>query len=533
MKRLVFLLIPLLLLISLLLAAASSYAATAPGSAATSGWITDASPLGISVAHPPAWKLYSDTKLGRITLEGDRGERLILWPMFLENRQLNERAAGGLVRELAPKLEGQPAKPGAVAPGALTWSASKSSGRFVMTTASTAQRKSAVILTWANSPKGATVLLYHISTPPDVYSAAVAVFAAVIRSFQLAAAPAAGATPKKAPLGPLQYVPWSDPLENAFTVQVPRGWKALGGMYRFGAADSRAALTLLSPDGGVLIKLGQKEFGAFMEPIAMPGGGLRSGSLPTAGGSGVAILGYLSGAQFARYYLQHVRQDCNGVQTVSNRDRRDLAGGMMQEAQKQGYPTGQLTVGEVGFTCSGQGAQLQGYYLAATMLLPTDASRRGFGGGMWYVYRLIGYISIPERLKDADAIAQQVLHSLQGNPEWLARSRATSHALEAQDAARSAALQRQALAAAAENERQTTDLISRSYWSQQAAYSEISRQRENAILGTVDVVNPTTGEPYKVQYNSNYQWMNEQGYMAGTLTHDAPAVGWQEMLQLP
>jgi len=103
----------------------------------------------------------------------------------------------------------------------------------------------------------------------------------------------------------------------------------------------------------------------------------------------------------------------------------------------------------------------------------------------------------------------------------------------ARDNARSQELRNQVLAAIAENQRQTSDLISSSYWAQQARYDEISRKRENGILGTVDVVNPTTGEQYKVQYNSEYYWINDPGYMAGSLTTDSPGVGWQQMLRLP
>lgn len=122
---------------------------------------------------------------------------------------------------------------------------------------------------------------------------------------------------------------------------------------------------------------------------------------------------------------------------------------------------------------------------------------------------------------------------MQVNAEWGARTRAVSQGVVAQDNARSQALRSQAYAAIAEDQRQTSDLISRSYWAQQARYDEISRKRENGILGTVDVIDPTSGYQYKVEYNSNYYWMNDQGYMAGTLTHDAPGVGWQEMIQLP
>ena len=111
-------------------------------------WTTHTDPMGFSLRHPPAWKVATDPKLGRVSITGDRGECVVIWPMFMEHRQLNDRDAGVLARQLAAKLEGQ-----------MSWSVPKSSGRFVLTSTVTAQRKSAVIMTWANSAKGVTVLL--------------------------------------------------------------------------------------------------------------------------------------------------------------------------------------------------------------------------------------------------------------------------------------------------------------------------------------------------------------------------------------
>jgi len=310
---------------------------------ASGAWTSHTDPMGFAVNQPPGWKVSTEPKLGRLSVQGERGERVIIWPMFMEKRQLDERQAGILVRQFAATLEAQ-----------MSWSTPRSSGRYVLTSARTAQRKSAVIMSWANSQSGSTILLYCVGAPADLYGPSTATFAGVLRSFRvLDTAAAAGGTPaRRAALGPIQYVRWSDPLENAFSISVPRGWKVVGGMYRFSPTDSRTAVTLFSPEGGLLIKLGQKEFGAFMEPI----GGMQRGSLPLSDGSSMQIQGYLSGQQFARYYVEHVRQECAGIRLASNNNRPDLVGRMSQEAQAQGYPAGQLTAGDVTFTWrAGQG----------------------------------------------------------------------------------------------------------------------------------------------------------------------------------
>ena len=494
---------------------------TAPP-AATGEWSNHTNPMGFALTHPAAWKVSTDDKLGRVTVVGDRGERLIIWPMFLERRQLDARHAGVLVGQLAAKIDAQ-----------MPWGQPKAVGRYMITTAHDARRKSTAILAFANSQNGSSILFYSVAAPSEAYAAAAPVFSRMLGSFQIVNPPTGGGTPgKRAPVGAVQYVRWTDPLENAFSLSVPQGWKVIGGMYRFAATDSRAEMVVVSPQGGILIKLGLKEFGRFMEP--MPGvPGMKSGALSQHDGSRLQIMPYLSGQQFARYYVERVRLECAGVRVISSNNHPELAGNISREAQADQLPAGQVTAGDVTFTCNAQGVELRGYFIAATMRIGNNASNRGMGGAMWFVYKLGGYLTAPEWQQDAERIALDVIHSIQANPSWRARERQMSSEISAHDTAASIELQHRAFAAIAENQRQTSDLISSSYWAQQARYDEISRKRENGILGTVDTINPTTGESVKLQYNSNYYWMNDAGYMAGALTHDAPGVGWQEMLQFP
>jgi hypothetical protein len=69
--------------------------------------------------------------------------------------------------------------------------------------------------------------------------------------------------PAKTPMasaGPVQklpaMVPWTDPMEAAFSARVPKGWLVSGGLKRYHAVDVRPELLIESPDKGVLIRLG-------------------------------------------------------------------------------------------------------------------------------------------------------------------------------------------------------------------------------------------------------------------------------------
>jgi len=158
----------------------------------------------------------------------------------------------------------------------------------------------------------------------------------------------------------------------------------------------------------------------------------------------------------------------------------------------------------------------------------------GRGGALWAVFPAYGYLSLPGLRQDAERIGQQVLASFQVHPQWQQKQRQMSQSIVIGDTLESQRLRERAQQAIAEDERQTSDLISRSYWAQQERYGEISRKRENGILGTVDVVDPYTSKQYKVEWNSNFYWMSDQGYIGGTLAHDPPSGGpWHEMIQRP
>ena len=71
-------------------------------------------------------------------------------------------------------------------------------------------------------------------------------------------------------------------------------------------------------------------------------------------------------------------------------------------------------------------------------------------------------------------------------------------------------------------------------WQQRSqVYDEISRKRENAILGTLDVVDPETGRQYKVSNYSDYHWMNNEGIIAGNNTGNSPGMDWRALVTLP
>lgn len=500
----------------------SGEAPTSAAGAATNGWTTQNDPRGFSVDTPAGWNVAADAGTGRITVRGQQGEQAVIWPMFIEQQQLDARGAGALVQQLARKVDSQ-----------MPWGAAEPSQNVVRVIARGGQRSGAAMMTWASGPNGTAVYLYCVEAPTELYHSSTDTFVGILKSFHVVQDPAlknAGAQANSAGSAPLSFVRWTDPHEGAFSMSVPQGWQVIGGAYRLSATDIRNGVTMVSPDGQTRVAVGDSNLGVFTQPTQMLAlGGLREGGYQTLGdGTKLEIRRYLSGQQFAREYVEgFARRQCGDLRIDSNNARQDLASSFGQSARNEGMGNGQITAGDVAFACNLNGNAVRGYCAVATILpFPGRAP-------LWYVYRIYGYLAPAPRQQDAEKVVAQAMQSWQLNPEWQARESATANAAVQQDNMRSQQIQSRARQAIAEDQRQTSEIITKGYEQRQKVYDEISRKRENAILGRVDVVDPETGTRYKVDNYSDYHWMNNERYIAGTNTANSPGPGWRELVTLP
>jgi len=163
------------------------------------------------------------------------------------------------------------------------------------------ERSGAAMMMWSNGPSGTQVLFYCVEAPAGAYRAETDTFASILKSFRVVPAAAPGAATAK-PIGATTLVTWTDPRENAFTISIPEGWKAVGGAYRLSATDVRIGVVLGSPDGQMRVLLGDSNLGTFIEPNQMMAyAGLREGGYYGLGdGSQLLIERYLTGQQFAQ-----------------------------------------------------------------------------------------------------------------------------------------------------------------------------------------------------------------------------------------
>jgi hypothetical protein len=317
----------------------------------------------------------------------------------------------------------------------------------------------------------------------------------------------------------VNWVRWQDPKENAFSIEVPAGWKVNGGLFRFAPLDTRPAWEAVSPDGQIRITGGDPQLGPFTEPnqvLAMAG--FREGSEYSPGyGLRYIVRRYVPGTLFVREYVTaHAPQVCTGLAITDNRDRSDADAAINAIYRRYGSMGVMMQIhsGEASFTCDQQGRAMAGYYFAST--LRTQAV--GMPGGLWLAQNLCGYLAPRDQAQLAQSIARHIVESGQPNAQW--------EAMQSGITMNSSRI-------AAQTQEAVSNMISDTYWSRQKTLDEIGRRRENAILETVDVVDPASGRQIKVDNGANYYWMDNHGMIAGTQTDTRPNLDFRELTKLP
>jgi hypothetical protein len=225
------------------------------------------------VETPNDWRVSRDAATGKIVIQGQHGERTVIWPMFLERQQLDSRGAAALLQQLVRNIDGQ-----------IPWSPPEGSSNLVRVTAKTAQRDAAAMLSWAVGTGGTSVYLYCVEAPADLYRSSTDDFIRILKSFHIVQDPAmknAAAASNDSGPAALNFVNWNDPHEGAFRVGVPQVWHVVGGAYRLSATDVRYALAMGSPDGQVRVTVGDSNIPIYTQPSPMLASTFRANSMCT------------------------------------------------------------------------------------------------------------------------------------------------------------------------------------------------------------------------------------------------------------
>ncbi len=471
---------------------------------AASEWNVTRDPHGFEVSLPTGW---STRVLGNgavvFTTEPETllGPQAFVWVMHLKNQRPAAEVARALVtsyREVVRDivLEG-PHQLG----GGLTDSCSMR-GAFRLLN----ERWGYVFVL---SAKGNIATLTGFSGPESQLERLKPILVKILSSFKLN--PNLRDPKRIAPL-PGEWIDWRDPREGAFTMKLPKGWTAEGGIVRpytdaWGAVTCKkggkdtTALTLLSPAAPL-----------FTEPnplLASAGFGEGSVYDPSGGaGQGQIVMRYLGARNYVeRWLLPQIAKTYPDVRLVYSKERPDFARALPRSSWIQ--TSGDGAEAEMTATVSGTKVRGRAYVLTTRIAFPG-------AGALWHA--TVGLVSAPpEEFDQALDIFWRVRDSFALNPTWAAEE------------ARQIAIRSRIIAAAHDD---ISNSIRQTYETRSRTMDEISRKWSNAILGVVDLVNPTTGDiRYSVPNGSNYYW-ELGGKVLGTETHTSPGIGAFELQNL-
>jgi hypothetical protein len=324
---------------------------------------------------------------------------------------------------------------------------------------------------------------------------------------------------KTQPAPRIQYVNWQDPAEQAFMLDVPRGWQIQGGTYRRASVDLVHVLQALSPDQKIRIQFNDANLPVFAIPNQMLAfSGFQEGSWYSPGyGVRMLVRRYSPGLNFLSEYLQqNYKPRLNQFEMVSQSDRPDIVANFNRiYSQFQTYGV-QFTLhaGESAFRFDQNGEPFIGYGMALTQVVYMPAMQ----GGNWNVALLLIY-TCPAA--DAELVKEAATHmflSVKMNPQW--------EAAQQQLAGNVSQI-------VSQTNQEISRIINNAYWTRQGVMDNISRKFSNYILGVTDVVDPETGQTWKVEAGHNYYLGKTYGnVVVGTETFTRPDIDFSPLKEL-
>lgn len=334
-------------------------------------------------------------------------------------------------------------------------------------------------------------ILYALAAPGDSFEQQKQQLLSILESFRFEN-PEEGAFDEPAS-SRIRYQPWQDPVENAFSMEVPQGWSVAGGTYRRAAVDLVHVLEAISPDQKIKIQFNDQKLPVFAIPTpTLLWSGFREGSWYSPGyGVNMLVKQYLPGRHFLLEYLhQNYGQSISGFSIVEQKDRPDIVANFNKiwaNLASAGISFSRHA-GDAAFRFARNGEPFVGYGLAVTQVVQAMAMQ---GGGNWNVELLLIYFCPDDQADLVREMATHMFQSIRINPVWVANQQQLT-ANVSQIVARAS--------------QEIARIIDESYWKRQAVVDDVSRKFSNYILGVTDVVDPETGETWKVEAGHNYYW---------------------------
>ena len=484
----------------LLLAGSALFPKPVEAQGVPSDWVAYYRPGSLAVPHPPGWQVQERGDGAFVaSLPGASPAPQAL--VYVKPLRFSENRNAADVLGLLPREEA------ALFPGAKVLRASVLEqglmGQLAFAIQGQGYRGTALVLIASRSIGS----LFVIGATESAWVAQARAMSQILNGFRyLGAAPAREAQP--------EMVPWRDPIEGAFSLPVPRGWRVEGGLKRPNPIAYRPEIVLASPDDAIHLRLGDAGIPTFGVPYAVPMVGTMPEGTTTAGHT--ILMNYRPGAMFlAQLYLPNKFQ---GMTKVQVEDLPALAAQSFRLLPPAPPLQGRADAGAVHFDVQLPIGPRRAYYAAITRYQEVPGLS---GSQAWYVDLLdiVGYVCTPDREAQARAILGAMYRGFAWDLQWAqAQSRANAEIgrLIAKQVSDMNAITAQVIAGqAAGTERAAAPLT-------RAARGEIV-MRDDRTGRTVNV--PQTG-------SQNYYLVHRTGEIVASDRTDLPEFDFGRMTQV-
>lgn len=298
-----------------------------------------------------------------------------------------------------------------------------------------------------------------------------------------------------------------DPVEQAFTLDVPQGWTVKGGAFRMGYSDVRLMIDMTSPDGRTNLRLGDTAIPAYFLPNQFHP---TEGEMYDLGAQAqMTVAKYRTGDQYAALYSAvRFKEQC------AKPAPRAADPGPPLELAIEG--SGKTSPGQAAFRCDGN---------RATLVYASTSLSQGF----WTVATLVSFIAPVDQAAAVRAMAAHSVASFKILPAWREHQKKMDEEALIYQRARQQQRRREISQQVAQFEMKMQAMRAQvsSFEAGQARQAAQVSAFGDILTGVTKVTDPL-GNPRTVWTGTKSRyWINGQGRV---LNADVlPGPGWQEM----
>lgn len=330
-----------------------------------------------------------------------------------------------------------------------------------------------------------------------------------------ASLPAAAAQASRSSASQLAWAIFQDPLEQAFTVEVPQGWTARGGLFRMGYSDERPMVDLTSSDGRINVRLGDVSIPVYTAPIQYH----PEGTVYDLGAQAQLIVAhYRPGPEFAALYS---RVRFYNICRNPAADTADLGSDVPDYIPPDGPPPAQTSTGQIANRCTTDQGPRVAFAFARTTAL---------SGGIWTASTLGSFLAPPEQVALARSVLEHCARTFKLSPAWIEHQKQMdAYALQYQRARQQQRMQELAAQVRQFDQQMQAmrDQVSAFRRHQQAQADQVTSFTQ-ALRGVTPTLDPLTGESREVWTGPHEgYWSNGVGGVANTNT--SPGPGWHQL----